>query len=230
MNTTMIKAGGIRITAALIGAICLSAAGAQQLDTRDLPTSSVGAAGCAEVAWNDEMLALYPRIAEGCQEVVVSNDVRWARFEADFVRSDRDGLVTLDFKNREGLLLEQITVTPASEQRVQIDGRPYRFSELTRGQPLNVYVPENIFGVAVEPGAPPEQLAQIVRDPIRVAQADPVPQLAQADRTPAQAEPRLPSTAGPLPLLLIAGLVSALAGLGLTIQRRFKAKVVVSSS
>jgi hypothetical protein len=229
MKTTMSKAGGIRVTAALIGALCLSAAGAQQLDTGDLAPSSVGAASCAEVAWDKDLLALYPRIAEGCQEVVVSNDVKWARFEADYVRSDRDGLVTLEFKNREGLLLEQITVAPASEQRVRIDGRPYRFSELTRGQPLNVYVPESIFAVAVEPGAPPEQLAQIVRDPIRLAQADPAPQLAQAERGPAQAEPRLPSTAGPLPLLLIAGLVSALAGLGLTIRRRFETKGAVPS-
>jgi hypothetical protein len=217
------------MTAALIGALCLSAAGAQPLDTRDLPTSSVAAASCAEVTWDEEMLALYPRIAEGCQEVVISNDARWARFAAEYVRSDRDGLVTLDFKDREGLLLEQVTVTPAPEQRVRIDGRPYRFSELTRGQPLNVYVPESIFAVAVEPGAPPEQLAQIVRDPIRLAQAEPAPQLAQADRVPAQPEPRLPSTAGPLPLLLIAGVMSALAGLGLTIRRRFKAKGVVSS-
>lgn len=230
MKTTMSKAGGIRMAAALIGALCASAAGAQQepLDTRSLPASRVQAASCAEVAWEQDLLALYPRIAEGCQEVVVSDDVKWARFEAAYVRSNRDGSVTLEFNNRQGRSLEELTLTFSPEQRVLIDGRPYRFSDLTRGQQLNVYIPEGMFAVAVEPGAAPEQLAQIVREPIRLAQADPAPQLAQADRAPAQVEPRLPSTAGPLPLTLLAGLVSALAGLGLTIRRRFKPKVVVS--
>jgi hypothetical protein len=230
MKTTMSKAGGIRMAAALIGAACVSTASAQQqpLDTQSLPASRVQAASCAEVAWEKDLLALYPRIAEGCQEVVVSDDVKWARFEADYIQRNRDGSVTLDFKNRQGRSLEELTLTFAAEQRVLIDGRPYPFSDLTRGQRVSLYVPEGTFAVAVEPGAPPEQLAQIVRDPIRVAQADPAPQLAQADRTPAQVEPRLPSTAGPLPLLLLAGLVSALVGLGLTVRRRFKAKVVVS--
>jgi hypothetical protein len=209
---------GIRIAATVLAGVFATAASAQQerLDTRNLDPS-VQAASCAAVDWNEDLLAQYPRIAEGCQEVVTSEGKRWARFGANFVRSNRDGSVTLDFQNRQGRSMEELTLMPAQGQRVSIDGRPYRFSELTRGQQLNLYVPEGMYALALEPGAPPEQLAQVVAPPAQGVQ------LAQADRAPAAAAParQLPNTAGPLPLLALGGLASVLAGLALSIRRRF---------
>ena len=81
--------------------------------------------------------------------------------------------------------------------------------------------PQNLrFDVARQ--QPFEQLAQIVRQPTSQAQT---PLLAQADRVPAGTSTRrLPSTAGPLPLFALAGLISVLSGLGLTIRRRFLAR------
>jgi hypothetical protein len=213
METQVSGINGVRMAATLIGLICMSAAGAQQLDTRSLAEPSVQAASCSEVDWAQDMLTLYPRIAEGCQQVVISEGKKWARFDAEFLRSDnRAGTVTLDFKNRQGRSIGVVTLKPAAEQRVLIGGQRYEFSDLTRGQRLNLYVPERMFAVAVEPGAPVEQLAQIVSAPVQLAQADPAP---------ATAAQRLPNTAGPLPLFALAGLVSLLAGLSLTIRRRF---------
>ncbi len=104
---------GVRIAATLIGVICATGAGAQQqLDTRNLQPD-VQAASCAAVNWNKDLLAQYPRLAEGCQEVVTSEGRKWARFGADFVRSNRDGSVTLEFKNRQGRSMEQLTLMPA---------------------------------------------------------------------------------------------------------------------
>jgi hypothetical protein len=224
MRTNRNEVSGIRLGAALIGLICAGTVAAQQqLDTSNLPRSRVQASSCAEVDWAKDLLALYPRIAEGCQEVVLAEGVKWARFDADFVRSDsRNGTVTLNFRNRQGTPMGNLVLKPAAEQRVLIGGRTYPFSGLTRGQQLNLYVPEGIFAVAIEPGAPSEQLAQIVRQPTSQAQT---PLLAQADRVPAGTSTRrLPSTAGPLPLFALAGLISVLSGLGLTIRRRFLAR------
>lgn len=208
------------LAAALLGCMAASTAVAQQeqLDTRNLGATSIGAAGCAEVAWDRELLAQYPRIGEGCQEVVISDGEKWARFEADLVRTHRDGTVTLDFKDRQGRSMEEVTLMPSTAQRVQIRGREYAFSQLTPGQELNLYVPEGMFAVAAEPGAPAERLAEIVSPGVRLAQADePAPRAAPVER-------QLPRTAGPLPFVLLAGLVSLLGGLGLTITRRFGAK------
>jgi hypothetical protein len=216
----------IRLGAALVGLICAGTTGAQQqLDTSNLPRARVQAASCTDVNWAKDLVAVYPRVADGCQQVVLVDGVKWARFDADFVRADnRSSTVTLNFKNRQGIPMGGLALKPATEQRVLIDGRAYRFSELTRGQRLNVYIPEGMFALAVEPGAPPEQLAQIVQEPITPAPANPAQAglLAQTDPTPARATTaqRLPATAGPLPLFALAGLVSLLGGLGLTIRRR----------
>ena len=76
-----------------------------------------------------------------------------------------------------------------------------------------------------EPGAPPEQLAEIVVTPVelraQVVQAATGPLLAQVNPPPTQS---LPNTAGPLPLFALAGLISLLGGFGLTIRRRFFAR------
>jgi hypothetical protein len=230
METKMNEVNGIRLGAALIGLICAGSAGAQQaqLDTDDLARARIQTASCTEVNWAKDLLDQYPRIAEGCQEVVLADGVKWARFKADFVRSDsRDNTVTLNFENRQGRPMGNLVLQPATTQRVSINGREYRFSELARGQELNLYVPEGMFAVAIEPGAPREQLAQIVRQPASPAQANPAQSqlLAQGDRAPASSSTRrLPATAGPLPLLAVGGLMSLLGGLGLAIRRRFFAE------
>jgi hypothetical protein len=184
----------------------------------------VQAASCAEVAWDRQLLAQYPRLAEGCQEVIVVNGQKWARFAADLLRTNRDGSVTLDFNDRQGRSMQELTLMPGPDQTVEIAGRDYPFSDLERGQELNLYVPEGVYAIGLVPGAAPERLARIVREPIQVAQAQPAPaaatQLAQAE-PPARTPDRLPSTAGSLPLLALGGLVSLLAGMGLAIRRRF---------
>jgi hypothetical protein len=152
--------------------------------------------------------------------VIVVEGQKWARFAADLVSTNRDGSVTLDFNDRQGRSMEELTLMPAAGQTVAIGGRNYRFSELVSGQELSLYVPEGVFAVALEPGAAPERLAQIVREPVQVAQAEPAPSptvlLAQAE--PARTPARLPNTAGPLPLVALGGLVALLAGMGLTVS------------
>jgi hypothetical protein len=124
----------------------------------------------------------------------------------------------LNFKNRQGRSLETLTVMPTTAQRVHIGSREYRFSELTEGQTVSLYMPEGVFALASAVGEPPEQFAPIVREPIQLAQAEPAPQpAAQSDQT----KQMLPRTAGPLPLVAVAGLLSILGALGLGIRRRF---------
>jgi hypothetical protein len=203
---------------AVVALACLgvaAAASAQQVDSQVSDNPEISRASCADVAWDAQLLARYPRIAEACQEVVVSGGTKWARFTGEFLELNRNGSVRTTIDDRNGRSMGQLTLMPAPAQRVLIDGQRVRFSDLPRGQQLSLYVPESRFAFATEPGVPAEQTAQILPpSPAPVAPAAPV--------TVAQLRPvpMLPDTAGPLPWLAATGLLSLLAGLGLTVGRK----------
>jgi hypothetical protein len=223
---SMTKKFPIRLAVTAVALACASTAGAQQADTRTLAKPAVDAASCTEIDWQEQILARYPNIAAACQEVVVSNDARFARFDGELVQVNRDGSVKIDFKDRDGDSLgKPTTLQLAPNQRALIEGRYYRFSELMPGQQLNLYIPEAGVAVATELGAPPESMAKIVpdelnapadatREPVRLAETTPPPAEAQATR--------LPDTAGWSPLLALAGVLALGGGMALTARRRLR--------
>jgi hypothetical protein len=223
--------------AVAVALACASTAGAQQAEPKTFAKPAVDAASCADVVWQKEILAQYPNIAAACQEVVVSNDARFARFSGELVQVNRDGSVRFEFEDREGHSIgKPTTLQPAPTQRVLIEGRRYKFSELVPGQKLNIYVPEAGLAVATELGVPPASMARMVFDesdapanapgePVRLAEAAPQP--AQATPQPAEAQPeRLPDTAGWSPLLAFAGVLALGGGIALTARRRLRKPVL----
>lgn len=183
---------------------------AQDLDVGNLASTDENAASCAAVNWNAQLLREYPRVAQACHEVIESGGRKWARFETELVSVNRSGAVKSNFKDRQDNYMGAITIMPAHDQMVAIDGRNYRFSELRAGQMLNVYVPEGMYGFSMAPGAPPAQVVEISEEPAPVAAAEPV-------------IARLPSTAGPLPWFALGGLLSLAGGVGFAIRRRMNA-------
>jgi len=208
---------------------CAGCAVAQQpqMDTQRLATPTTRVQSCAQVdiAWNLDLITQYPRIPEACHEVVTNSGIKWARFEANFVRINGDGSVTSDFKSPSGRSIGRYTMVPAEGQMVTLDGRKVPFSTLRADQKINLYVPEGAGSLAFEPGAPTTAYSRIVRyedapEPLPTRTEEPV-QYAQVDRTPDRSmDRRLPDTAGPLPWLAVGGLMSLFGALGLRITRR----------
>jgi hypothetical protein len=228
----MMNKSALRLGATAMAIACATVADAQQApdaERADAPAfaaPAVDAPSCADLSWQKQIVARYPNIAAACQEVVVSNSVRYARFTGELVRANRDGSVSFDFKDRDGRSLgKATTLQPAESQRAMIEGHAYRLSELRPGQQLSVYVPETRLAVATEPGAPPEAVAKMVLEDPAATREQPVEpvRLAQATRAEPVAQPaRLPDTAGWAPLLVILGVVALVGALLLMTSRRMR--------
>lgn len=206
---------GVRTVATLVGLACAGAVAAQQLPVEELPTERTRPATCEEIEWNAQMKAQYPNIIDACQEAVVVDGKTWARFSASFEEVAENGEVRFQIRNRYSGNLGEVTIEPAPGQVAYINERRTPFEELTRGQRVNLYVPEGHYGFASLPGAPMNQVAQVRTrgDSQRVRPDD-------ADQLLAQ----LPATAGPLPWLAVGSVLSLLGGIGVGLRRRFKSK------
>jgi LPXTG-motif cell wall-anchored protein len=207
-----------RLIALMVGLAFASSLPAQDLNTGRLAPTETRMLSCGQVdmAWNVELITQYPRIPEACFEVVTNNNIKWARFEADFVRLDRDGSVVADFYGPSGAKMGRYTVLNNPGDQVTLGGRKYPFSALRSGQRINLYVPEGAAALTTEPGLPPDRYGRFVRYeelPLERRVADPAP-------TTNYYAAQLPNTAGPLPWFAVAGLGALLGGLGLRLRKR----------
>lgn len=220
METKHICTGKTGTAALLIGCMFAATSAFAQEGTAsgDMPKPKEQKASCDVVDWqtdwDQELLSRFPNMEQGCHEVVVVDGRKWIRFEADFVRRNSNGSIVSDFQSPRDRSIGKLTLMPAPDQRVLLDGREYRFSELRQGQSLNFYVPEGSLVFATRPDAPPERVAEVIEvEPVRLAAVDETRTTQQPDR--------LPQTAGPLPLVATGGVFFLMAGLGLGIRRWF---------
>ncbi|HET7662693.1 MAG TPA: LPXTG cell wall anchor domain-containing protein [Rhodanobacteraceae bacterium] len=175
----------------------------QTMNPAAAPEPAVNAESCAQMNWNPDLLAQYPWVTDACQEVIVVNGEKYARFEGHVVRHFRDGSFKTQFVDRSGKHNEAwgyMDLKPAPGQHVYLAGETANFNDLPTNQVLNFYVPANVLGVAEQPGG---AVAEIVQEP----QGQ---QVASA----------LPQTASSLPAIALGGLISLLGALGLAIRRR----------
>lgn len=215
MNATRIRT----LPILLLALACAQASFAQSGgSTPPTPQLRLLSCGQVEIGWNPALVDQYPDIPSACHEVVTSQGVKFARFEADFVRVNGDGSVTSAFVDPRGRQVGRYTLIPGPTQQVLLGGRRYPFSELRPGQRINLYVPEGAYGLASEPVASPTYIGEIaqyerlpVEEPVEIARVEP------ASSMPT----RLPQTAGLTPWITTAGLLSLLVAGGLGAARRF---------
>ena len=155
---------------------------------------------CADLNWAAEVLAANPDIAEMCQTVYEKDGKLYAKTSVEVVRV-RGNTMTFRPKHTDGTLGDSRSVTLDSSWRANIGGRQYRASDLSRGQSLNVYLPEDRFALALE-------------DDDGLDDTDVMMDIEEATE--------MPTTASPLFLFgLAGGAFLALGGLLSGIRRRF---------
>lgn len=104
------------------------------------------------ITFSQEFLAKYPQAGGACREVKVEDGEKWARFDANVTRV-RGNQVTANFVDRSNRNLGTITFDASPDARVEVNGRPLRFSSLRSGDRLSFWMPESRVGFYAEPGA-----------------------------------------------------------------------------
>jgi hypothetical protein len=184
-----------RLSAACLIA-CASAASAQSSTDRSFTAVSDN---CDSVTWSERAVATYPTIASACQGVEQRNGKRYVKFSGTVKRTENQGQrLVVNFKDG-----GEVTLTPPAETNLYVNGKKTPVSDLARGDQLNFYIAED--RLAAQFPETEQQSARLVIVPIVVREQ----QLAS-----------LPSTAGPLPLLALAGTLSLGLGGLLTLYRR----------
>lgn len=211
---------GVKTVATLVGLACAGAVAAQQLPVEELPNERTRPATCDKVEWSDELKAEYPNIVDACQEAVVVDGKTWARFSAAFEEVKDNGEVRFQIKNRYSGNLGEVSIDPAPGQVAYINERRTPFEQLTRGQRVNLYVPEGHYGFASLPGAPMNQVAGVSTGGDAGARFS--SQRAATREDADQVLAQLPATAGPLPWLAVGGALSLLGGIGIGLRRRLR--------
>lgn len=111
---------------------------------------------CADLNWSAEVLARNPDIAAMCQTVYEKNGKLYAKTSVEVVRV-RGNTMTFRPLHVDGTKGDSRSVTLDPSWRAEIGGRNYRASDLSRGQQLNVYLPEDRFALAVEDADGPDE-------------------------------------------------------------------------
>ena len=137
-----------KVVAAVGMALALSAGQLMAQETTSTGAVQSSTVTCADLNWSAEVLALNPDIAAMCQTVYEKDGKLYAKTSVEVVRV-RGNTMTFRPKHTDGTLGDSRSITLDSAWRANIGGRQYRASDLSRGQELNVYLPEDRFALAV---------------------------------------------------------------------------------
>jgi hypothetical protein len=125
-------------------------AGSAMLSPQAAQAAHPAGPACQDITWNAALLKAFPRAPAACQEVVVRDGKKFARFDAKVVAVAPGGVV-VRFLNTAGDPGREITLKPGPNATVEIGGKKVAFSTLKKDDELKFLVPEKTVGVISDP-------------------------------------------------------------------------------
>ncbi|HEU4618943.1 MAG TPA: hypothetical protein VFV10_12955 [Gammaproteobacteria bacterium] len=159
---------------------------------------------CDNITFSKEISDRFPNARDACVDIVERDGRPYAHFQAR-IENVRGGRVEAQFRAPDGTYSDTIAFNPPADARVRIQGRSYRYSELSQGQELDVYLPPDRWAVAV-PEDPSGDFAT-ARKVDTVPLAEPTQAADAAPPSERLAAASLPETAGRLPLIAVSSWV-----------------------
>jgi len=160
---------------------------------------------CADLEFATAITDVLPQANEACREVVIKDGQPFARFTAEIV-FNRARTVRAKFQRADGTWTDNYAFRPDQSARIHVQGQSLFWSEIQRGQQLDIYLPPDRFEIATHDDAevPFEETIVVVT-------------FVAVERAPRE---ELPTTASVLPLVGAMGAFFVALGAGLSLVRR----------
>jgi hypothetical protein len=127
--------------------LAVAAAFAKPVDPSKLPKVE-----CTEVKFGEAFLARYPKAPAACIEARELEGQRYAKFEAEVYLTGPE-ITTVNLLNTKGDVVDTFSLKPGPDQKIKINGKDTKFSELRVGEKISFWVSENRMEATELPGA-----------------------------------------------------------------------------
>ncbi len=113
---------------------------------------------CSALKFSDAFLARYPKAPDACLEARELEGKRYAKFDAKVYITGKE-ITTVNLMNAKGDVVDTFSLKPGPEQKIKINGKDTKFSDLRVGEKITFWVPEDRMEAAALPGATEESWA-----------------------------------------------------------------------
>ena len=167
---------------------------------------------CSDITFTPEAFALYEFIDKACTEMVErDNGVVYAKLTEREVAKSASG-ASIRYRHGDGELGPSHKSTAPDNFQTMLSDEAVRIQDLAVRQNINIYVPDQWWS------PPVVEVAEVAAAPEAVAAPPPPPPAPEPEPEP---EPEmLPTTAGPLPWLVVFGSLFLLLGGALRFSRK----------
>jgi hypothetical protein len=107
---------------------------------------------CSDLKFGKAFLAKYPKAPAACQDARVYKGQRYAKFEAKVYISSPQ-FMTVELLDTAGATVTTFSFKPAAGQGVHVNGKLRKFSDMSVGEKLTVWVSEKRLTAMELPGS-----------------------------------------------------------------------------
>ena len=107
---------------------------------------------CSELKFSEAFLTRYPHAPAACQEARVLEGKRYAKFNAKVYLTGPE-ITTVNLLNTKGDTVDTFSLKPGPDQKIKINGKDTKFSDLKVGEKVSFWVSEDRMEAAELPGA-----------------------------------------------------------------------------
>ena len=138
--------------ALLVTALALPLSIGAAYAAKPVDPSKLAKVECSELKFSAAFLERYPHAPAACLEARELNGKRYAKFEAKVYLTGPE-ITTVNLLNTKGDTVDTFSLKPGPDQKIKINGKDTKFSDLRAGEQISFWVSEDRMEAAELPGA-----------------------------------------------------------------------------